>query len=69
MQSININGNDNSLQVVVGRSTGCDCENVNCLCDNIKNKSTSEDALLKKPIGLTVDSLGRLYIVDQVFFL
>uniref|UniRef100_A0A915BMY1 EGF-like domain-containing protein n=1 Tax=Parascaris univalens TaxID=6257 RepID=A0A915BMY1_PARUN len=55
---------DGRLRVVIGRSSKCDCDRVNCPCES-DSPTVGPAAFLHSPSAITVDPSGSLYVADQ----
>uniref|UniRef100_A0A7E4W009 Teneurin-m n=1 Tax=Panagrellus redivivus TaxID=6233 RepID=A0A7E4W009_PANRE len=68
VRSLPVNGG--RLTTVAGIASKCDCDRVNCPCDDPLGKppAIATQSFLHKPVSLIVDAHGRLYVADQANF-
>ncbi|KAE9552406.1 hypothetical protein FO519_004387 [Halicephalobus sp. NKZ332] len=68
IRSMSVNGGQ--LKIIAGRASKCDCDRVNCPCDQETGSESvvATQSLLHKPMALAVDFRGEIYIADQANF-
>uniref|UniRef100_A0AC35GBY9 EGF-like domain-containing protein n=1 Tax=Panagrolaimus sp. PS1159 TaxID=55785 RepID=A0AC35GBY9_9BILA len=65
VRSLSVNGG--RIETIAGRSSKCDCDRINCPCDDPIGQPPmiATQSFLHKPVTLAVDSQGHLYVGDQ----
>uniref|UniRef100_A0AC34QHB9 EGF-like domain-containing protein n=1 Tax=Panagrolaimus sp. JU765 TaxID=591449 RepID=A0AC34QHB9_9BILA len=68
IRSMSVNGGH--LRIIAGRTSKCDCDRVNCPCDETSSKESTlaTKSFLHKPVALATDSGSRIYVADQANF-
>ncbi|VDK46754.1 unnamed protein product [Anisakis simplex] len=55
---------DGRIRVVIGHSSKCDCDRVNCPCES-EAPTIASSAFLHSPSAVAIDPSGTLYVTDQ----